>query len=60
MVTEKPKKKYVLAKDDGLKIPGVPLVITNDNVNNPDIIMIVSKAEAASGRRYFGTSIIEK
>ena len=55
-----PKKKYVLAKGQGLQIPGVGLLITNDNVNDPNIITIVQNVQKRTGRTYFGTAIVEK
>lgn len=56
-----PKKKYVLAKGQGLKIDGMgDLLVTNANVNQSNIILIIQNIEKRTGRRYFGTQIIEK
>lgn len=63
MANEAPKsgaaKRYKLAKGKGLKITGCELVITNDNVNNPATITIIQSMEKRTGRRYFGTAIVE-
>jgi hypothetical protein len=62
MATEAQKsgaaKRYKLAKGKGLKINGCELVITNDNVNDANVIRIIQNAERA-GRKYFGTAIVE-
>ena len=52
-------KRWKLAKGKGLKINGVDIVITNDNVNDPNILRIIANAQK-NGRTYFGKAIVEK
>ena len=62
MATEAPKsggaKRYKLAKGQSLVIAGVSTPITNANVNDESVLTIIRNAER-SGRKYFGTSIVE-
>lgn len=57
---KKKKREYRLAKGMGLKIPGLDLMITDANVNDPNVIQIITNVEARTGRSYFGTAIVEK
>jgi hypothetical protein len=60
-MAEAKEKKWVLAKGQGLKIDGMgKVMVTNANVNDPTIITIVTNIEKRTGRKYFGTQIIQK
>lgn len=60
MATEKPtRKRYKLAEGDKLSIPGCPVKITSANLNSDNMIAIIRRMEATTGRTYFGTSIVE-
>ena len=63
MANEAPKsgsaKRSTLAKGKGLLMNGCDLLITNDNVNEPNVIVIIQNTEKRTGRRYFGTAIVE-
>jgi hypothetical protein len=52
-------KRYKLAKGKGLMMNGCDLLITNENVNEPNVITIIQNTEKRTGRRYFGTAIVE-
>lgn len=52
-------KRYKLAKGQGVKLPGVAVVVTNDNVNDPAVIKIITRAEVNTCNQYFGKVFIE-
>lgn len=51
--------RYKLAKGKGLKIPGVGFDVTNENVNDPNVLLIITKAEGRTGNKYIGRAIVE-
>lgn len=60
-MAEPKEKKWVLAKGQALKIDGMDgLLVTNANVNDPNIIKILTDVEKRTKRRYFNTLIIQK
>ena len=54
-----PSKRWKPAKGKGLKIDGVPL-ITDDNVNDENIVTIILNVQKRTGRTYFGKAIVQK
>jgi hypothetical protein len=52
-------KKFKLAKGKSLQIRGLSTLITNDNVNDPNVIKLITRAESEQGTQHFGKTIIE-
>lgn len=52
-------KRYKLAKGRAVKLPGISVEITDENLNNAAVMKIITRAEANTGNQYFGKVFIE-
>lgn len=51
--------RYKLKKGDGLVIKGLPYTITNDNVNDPNVLKAIARMEATTGKKHIGVTIVK-